>query len=381
MTGFTITVAPRVARRRVARAAPAATTIAQWLQHGPAQLRHGPHAGAVAGTLTHDGAALYVYPEIAGYYLQWLAWSAQRGGDSLVLSRSAQDLQAWLGKWLVLSDPPPTRVHLGPDCDDWRNDAVFLFDLAMVLRGLGAAAQERLLEPDAGVVAGIVAQLARLVAADGAFDACVVNRNAAAPPARWSTRRGAFLAKAAAGIITAAQAIPGIPDRIVRAADATLAQSIAALASSPHGESHPLLYACEGILALPRHAGFPAALAVVAREYDALLASADAAGFLPETRGEAATSGPKRVDVLAQAIRVGALLQFHRPRQAPDRIALARVHNALRRQVSASGAVGFAAGDTSRCNVWAAMFADQALAFAAPAREPDASWRNGPLLV
>jgi hypothetical protein len=357
-------------------------SIADWLLHGPAQLRSGPHAGAVAGTVTAAGAAAYVYPEIAGYYLQWLAWRAQRHGGLGDLRESAAAVQRWLNVWLAASDPPPTRLYLDGTTDDWRNRAVFFFDIAMVLRGLGSAAHAGIVAPDAAVIGLVTRQLERLVAADGQYDACAMNVAGDAFPARWSTRRGAFLTKAAAGIVTAATQLPGIAPRLVHAAQETFVASIASLEQHPHREAHPLLYAFEGVLALPGHRHFAGALATVARQYDGVLARASADGFLPETLGPDAPAGPERVDVLAQTLRIGGLLVAHRPQQPPDQVTLARLRAALARQVKPVGAVTFArAADAAQWNVWAAMFADQALDFATPVRDTNASWRNDPLLV
>ncbi len=66
-------------------AATAAATTAQalrdWLIEGPAQLKSGPEAGAVAGTIESSGAVHYVYGEITGYYLHWLASGVIEIGD------------------------------------------------------------------------------------------------------------------------------------------------------------------------------------------------------------------------------------------------------------------------------------------------------------
>lgn len=366
------------------QSAPAASTpcsVADWLLDGPAQLRSGPHAGAVAGCASAAGSASYVYPEIAGYYLQWLAWRAQRFGRSDAIAERAAAVQRWLRVWLASGSPPPTRLHLDVVTDDWRNGAVFCFDVAMVLRGLGAAAHARLLVPDAAVIGGVARQLEQLVAADGQLDACVPNMSADVLPARWSTRRGPFLAKAAAGILTAASALPGLSALLVRAAGHTFAASLDALAQRPHREAHPLLYAFEGVLALPAHPRFPDALPVVATQFDALLAHAGTDGFLPETI-DATAGGPERIDVLAQTLRIGLLLAMHRPQQPPDRVALVRLRNALSREVQGSGAVTFARdGAAEQWNAWAAMFADQALSIAASIRDADGAWRTDPLLV
>jgi hypothetical protein len=117
--------------------------------------------------------------------------------------------------WLASSDPLPMRVHLTDGVDDWRNRAAFCFDLAMVVRGLAAAAEGGLLDPDPEIVAGLSNALARMIADDGKFDA--FGPADADMPARWSTRRGGFLAKAAAGVASAAT-LPGMAPRVVAAA-------------------------------------------------------------------------------------------------------------------------------------------------------------------
>lgn len=357
--------------------------IAAWLQDGPAQLRTGVHAGAIAGTIAESGAPTYVYPEIAGYYLQWLAWRARTFGGGDALAARAAAVQQWLGTWLALAGPPQTRVHLAGSGDDWRNGAVFFFDVAMVARGLGSAAREGLVVPDAGIVAGVSRILASLIDADGVFAACRAHDARVTLPDRWSTRRGAFLAKAAAGVITAARTLPGISAPVAAAAHATFAASIEWTLAHPHAEAHPRLYALEGLLALPKDPRFPVVLAAVGTQLAALLAQAGTDGRLPETLdADAAARGPARVDVLAQALRIGTLLGAQHPEHAPDRATLGNLRDLLARQLRPSGAVAFAvdAPAAAACNVWAAMFADQALAFAA---HPNAgTWRGGdPLIV
>jgi hypothetical protein len=354
-------------------------SLGAWLRN-VAQCQHGPHAGAIAGCITVSGTASYVYPEIAGYYLTWLAWRAARDGHDPDDAERARAVQRWLGKWLAMPSLP-TRVHFDGTSDDWRNRALFCFDVAMVLRGLAAAGRVGLLAPDRAVVDGMCRALARLVAGDGAFDACVSHGPGGPIPDRWSTRRGPFLAKAAAGVVRAADVLD-IPHDLRTAAEQTFAASLHLLAREPHRETHPLLYAFEGVLDLPQHPRFQSALPSIAAQFDILLARATQDAHLPETLCGTSTSGPARIDVMAQTLRVGYLLAAHRPQQPPDRVGLARLRQALARHVRPGSGVAFARSSApAQANVWATMFADQALAFASPGRDADAWWRSDPMIV
>lgn len=363
----------------VAQGGQPVSALASWLFNA-AQCRAGAHAGAIAGCVSVSGAASYVYPEIAGYYLQWLAWRAARFGHTANLAERASAVQQWLRQWLAMPGLP-TRVHLDGTSDDWRNHATFCFDLAMVLRGIGAAAHAQLILADACVVDGVVRALAPMIAEDGAFMACIARAKGDVLPDRWSTRRGPYLAKAAAAILRASKTLH-LPDSITRAAERTFNASLDKLAREPHREAHPLLYAFEGVLSLPRHPRFADALPSVSAQFDILLAHAGNDGYLPEALGMTAGHGPARVDVMAQALRVGYLLAAHRPQQPPDRVALARLRQAMTRQIRPNGGVAFARSTSrAQANVWATMFADQALAFVNPGRGGDAWWRDDPLIV
>lgn len=359
--------------------------LARWLLHGQAQVADGPHAGAVLGSIAaHDGAT-YGYPEITGYWLQWLAWRRRRVGSVAAYAPQAAAAQQWLGVWLTSGSPLPMRLHLTGAVDDWRNRTEFCFDLAMVLRGLAAATAAGLLVPDARVVGGVTAALERLIAADGMFDACAAAAPGNSLPVRWSTQRGGFLAKAAAGVVAAA-GMPGVGESLVAAAEATWRASLHTALTAPHDALHPQLYAFEGVLSRPHHPHTVAALPQIAAAVDALLdlRGRDGActGALPERRGANAMAGqPWRVDVLAQTLRLSCLLQQWHPAWAPDRVALAQIGQLLAAQVRADGSVSFALNEVAPVrNVWAAMFADQALALASRPHAADVRAAD-PLLV
>ena len=187
-------------------------TIESWVLDN-AQLPVGSNAGGVAGAIDANGDTIYVYPEIAGYFLQWLAWLRAQDAPAAGLVRRAVPCQRWLRSWIDRTGPPQTRLHLQFHAQDWRNSGLFFFDLAMVLRGLAAAVELDLLCADQRLIGGLVRHLSTLVADDGMFVACRATSPTAPLPARWSTRRGAFLAKAAAGIVSAAQVLRNRPDR------------------------------------------------------------------------------------------------------------------------------------------------------------------------
>ena len=344
----------RVAGAPAARVA-ARARLAAWLLDGPAQLREGPHAGAVAGVVRGHGAA-YVYPEITGYYLQWLAGRARAGDAPAALAARAEGAHAWLSGW-AQSSCPQARVYLAPE-DDWRNGALFLFDLAMVLRGLASAAAAGLVVPDRKLIERLDALLVGLIADDGALDACRAHAGAGVLPRRWSTTRGAFLAKAAAGVLAAAD-LPGVSSTLLRAAQRTYELARRDALERPHAEAHPRLYAIEGLLAHDPVASCGSR--VLAAQVGRLADEARADGRIAESVHDA---GQPRVDVHAQALRAGVLLRAHGGPGAPDRATLVALADALAARVTPGGGLPFSlSSPRSEQNVWTAMFAEQALAW------------------
>ena len=143
-----------------------------------------------------------------------------------------------------------------------------------------------------------------------------------------------------------------------------------------------MLYTLEGALSLPQHPGFSAVLPALAAQFDALLAAAGALGRVPEALAPGrSTSGPERIDIVAQALRVGHLLRLHRPERPPDRVGLERLCDLLVARIEPDGAVPFDATQRPiQRNVWAAMFAEQALGFLGrDTTRP--SLRDDPLIV
>ncbi len=279
--------------------------LTSWLLGDHAQVASGTHAGAAAGWVDREGKASYVYPEITGYYLQWLAWHAACHGVNIETRRRAAAAQRWLLSWAFDAETPETRIYVEPAGQDWRNAALFFFDLAMVLRGLASAARLGLIESDPRLVARISEFLWRLVADDGMFDACVATRVDALLPDRWSTRRGPFLSKAAGGVLIAVEQFSSLPGALAKAADATFGAALESMSAQSHSETHALLYGIEGALSLPEHPATVAAMPYMVRQLRDLLERSAKLGHMPEFFGGA---GCVRMDLVAQAIRAAALL-------------------------------------------------------------------------
>lgn len=342
------------------RAEHSRAALTSWLLGDHVQITAGAHAGAAAGWLDREGRASYVYPEITGYYLQWLAWDAACRGANDDTRRRAAAAQRWLRLWAFGAETPETRIYLGPAVRDWRNSALFFFDLAMVLRGLAGATRLGLIEADPRLIVRLCELLGRLVADDGMFDACIATGAGVRLPQRWSTRRGPFLSKAAGGVLFAAAQFSSLPKALVQAAEATFADALDSMSHESHRETHALLYGIEGALSLPEHPASVTAMPHMVRQLRELLERSRYLGYMPESLGG---TGRVRLDILAQAIRAVALLLSR------DVGPMARV---LVHYIDLDFGIPFSPGELPRqYNAWTAMFAEQAL-FAAECAPCDA---------
>ncbi len=335
----------------------ASQRLRDWLLRGPAQLREGEQAGAVAGSLDEFGRAKYAYAEITGYYLHWLAELAAEKMDSRVPA-AAQAALDWFCRACDAAELPTTRIAQFDDSPDWRNDAQFCFDFGMLINGVVSAVQQGLardVEQHDAVLDSldyVIAGLHKHARTDGLQAALALTDHAL--PERWSTRGGAFLAKPAVRILHSARLRP-LPDELDHACQREIERctAIAALAERP-SLLHPLLYAAEGLAwAAPERA------ADIAAMLNHGLDLADADGRLPEdAEGD---TGPRN-DVAAQALRLGVWLRVHAPEHAPDQQLMGRLAALVAGEIRADGSIPFRPhGGTGDTNIWCALFAEQAL--------------------
>lgn len=315
--------------------------IASWLTSAGIQQAHGVGRGGIAGKFDANGRIVFLYGEITGY---WLSWASLYAPDPARMGAAVEFLQhQWSGP-----DPAPTRYGAG---SDWRNGALFSFDLAMILRGLADAAPVAGQDRCARTAARIVPWLDRMINAQGLLQSHHA-LNEAELPARWSTRPGPSQAKTAAAIL---QADVWLTPQLRSAARQTLAYWRER--AIEHRDLHPRFYAWEG------HACAGGAIDIAT-----VLAECNDAGMFPEQAG--IPDSPSRGDIQAQGLRL--LCLGAAPDQARDAVAAALIQH-----VQTDGSVRCHL-DEPGGNVWCALFAHQALDWLCALRgsatvSPDAS--------
>ena len=313
--------------------------VADWLLRSNARIRSGRHAGAIAGWLDARGDAQLVYPEIAGYYLSWLAQiAAFRPGLEVV--RAANEAIEWLNT-VTGNDCPPATRYCRDGRDDWRNGARFTFDLAMICRGLHAVRRLVPEQPRRNILRKLLRH-----ALSGGDELPVAICAHHQLPDRWSTRPGPFQLKTAAALLSI-QEHPAPWKTFYR-------WSGRVLDAIDPDELHAAFYALEGLVQFGAW-GAPGAIRETAACFEMLFSSIDDA----------------RSDVIAQGLRLGYRLQsfgFFRSPGWDDR--LVELRSRLGAFISDFGGVSFRSLDKEpvHFNTWAAIFAWQCLMMSEPKR-------------
>lgn len=340
-------------------AAQLAATIGRWLLESEAQIRTGPEWGGVAGTLDAHGRPEFLYPEAAGYYLSWLAFLQELGHSKPLLESRARPAAAWVSRSIDRGDLR-TRRYLIQNGHDWRNQAVFAFDLAMVWRGM-VAAHDLLDRRWQGPLVRLPEELQRFIAGGGLLAYRPVAEGSSTLPQRWSTQPGPYQLKIALPLL----AMPGssVPEPLRLTATCVYRYWRNRLATNaPADEPHALFYALEGLLHAAACGYDPDAWNLAARIYTALLRERQLATWLDP-------AGSARSDVVGQALRLGAALLASGQLRGPAvRKQLDQLAQRLAMYVSAGGAVWFTTGPQHPfLSTWSAMFAHQALCYFAAA--------------
>jgi hypothetical protein len=336
----------------------AAARVAAWLLQGPAVVLRGPDAGGVIGRVA-AGEVPFVYPEICGYHLSWLASLARMDpARAPAAGRAAAGVASWLEEHDRVHDRFVTRVH-GVPLDDWRNCVEFTFDLGMILRGLDAAAAVFPGQALPRLRGRCVSRILATVGSEGVLGShrAVPGASGDALPQRWSTTPGPHLIKVAAALVREPDATAAAVGR------ATIRHHLVALeAGAPLPPPHPALYAVEGLLQGGEAAGEAAWSDGAAVLWLRVLDAATASGALPAA-GRPPAEGA-RIDVLAQALRAGRFLAGAGALPGAAAARLDWLERCLVAAIGPDGATPFhyAARSRPRQDItWGAHFAHQAL--------------------
>jgi hypothetical protein len=355
-------------RLKPARTAPAlpdaaastAAGLRAWIASGAAQSSSGAF---VAWVDRAGGQGSYEYPEITGYALTYLAsLSALTESERAAGDRAA----AWLA----------TRVGENALAarDGWDNDAVYLFDLGVIASGLllfgGRTRSSSYLEAGS--------RLARLLA--GAISrprglSAVWEQGPRSGRAGWSIRGVAHLAKLVQALLLSEE--PSFAARLIEVVKSRQeADGRMCTDDDDRGTVmlHPHLYAAEGLWMWGTATGDTNALQHSAAALDWVLAHQLDSGGFPRSVAGADDAAPavEQSDVTAQTVRLALVLG--RRTSAVDRAA-ARLVETARTDVAGLAIPYQPEAPDIHLNVWATLFAAQALALSA-GDAPQITWRE-----
>jgi len=300
--------------------------VGHWLKAAPIQHIQEARHGGIAGYLDAAGRPGFIYGEVTGYWLRWASLYAPNPEPMTAAVRCIA--RQWSG-----TSPAPTRAGA---FRDWRNGAVFSFDLAMILRGLADAVPVVGEAWCAKAASLIVPWLERMIGPNGTLLSHLALGTGELPD-RWSTRCGPYQAKTASAILR-------VPDHWLSPALEAAARRTLAVwkgKATAHRELHARFYAVEGMMN-----------GADLLDPAAILTSIRGEGRFPERIGNPRIEF--RADIQAQALRLLCL--------APGvpRFVLDTVSAGLCRHIRGDGSVSFRVGEPD-ANVWCAQFTHQAL--------------------
>ncbi len=327
--------------------------IQSWLLGPEVQLAEGPHRGGIVGWVGEDGSPVFLYPEIAGYYLSWLGFFAFYSNQIDEAARRANLVLSWIDNLFSNGTGLQTRIYLGNrHPDDWRNRGFFLFDLAMLARGLALVWNFA----DAGnkwkIRDHLIQQLLLFCRDSGSLQAFRPHAAAFSPLPHWSCVEGPYQTKAAAAILSANEVEP-VPSWLCEAARSVYGRWRTCSQSPSSGDLHAVYYHLEGLVIAAANGWDPQALSSVenATMKNRLLC---APGIVASMRS----------DVIAQALRIGSILWDRCNQRHAASNPVQHLADLLQQFLTTGGAVLFCQEATLRHrNVWSSMFAHQALCY------------------
>jgi hypothetical protein len=334
-----------------------AVGLRAWIESGPCQTASGAFAAWVDGA---TGQPAFEYPEITGYVLSFLAGLAP-------LTEDAWSVGLRAAAWLV------DRVRRGNFVarDGRDNDAVYLFDLAMVASGLlsfGRRAQrEQLVETGLELVAFVDRELGSAVSISPLARGPHPDRRG------WSTHGVPHLAKLTQCFLLSESLANSKPLlRLIEAVKALQKPDGRMLTdpAEPVTMLHPHLYAAEGLWIWGHAYGDEESLERAQAAIDWAWSQQLENGGFPRANLDRRGDAVEQSDVTAQAVRLALAVDRRTP----------AVWRAIRRLIELArginGRLSLAYQPNSphiHLNTWTTLFAAQAFAIADSAA-PGISW-------
>jgi hypothetical protein len=331
--------------------------IQNWLTTSPIQVMSNSDEGGIVSWLDGTGQPSAVYGEITGYYLTYAHFVSIHGGVNEKSAMRAGWARNWLRSIWQIS-VPLTRYYVNPGVDDWRNRAIFSFDLAMMLRGLSWDEQDE----NRRTQNLIIQKLNQFIAADGTILTHRTLGDGHPLPVKWSTQPHPFQVKTASAILLTKD----VAENVQTAARKTIARWQDYYLDHPlTGDLHPLFYYLEGLFLLEIESGDRHYGNYVTQIYSQIMEKQAENGSLPANFDHHPPS--IRSDVLAQALRIGCLLVSENYLEGSiwlNRLDL--LAQSLLGYLHPSGCVGFEHTEPAgirHWNVWCTMFTYQAFCY------------------
>jgi hypothetical protein len=315
-----------------------------------------------------NGRRSFDYPEISGYALTYLAGLESMEKHELVAGHRAAE-------WLI------ARVRGGNLAarDGWDNDAIYLFDLGMIASGLLSFGRrtgvERYLETGSLLVSILEAE-----ASSGDMISPVSRQGPKSRRTDWSARGVSHLAKLVQPFLLAEESGGGssrsVSSRLIEQvrrnqdADGRIWTDEDRLTTM----LHPHLYAAEGLWIWGSAVGDDDALERARAAVEWAWSHQLGHGGLPRsvTHTDEDEIRAEQSDVTAQAIRLSLAMGA---RSSAVGCAIKRMVGVARRHRSGLGIVYQPGSSRVHLNMWATLFAVQALTMAVP-EAPQISWQE-----
>lgn len=351
------------------------SNIREWLLNSSIQILEGEEEGGVCGWLNENHEQEYVYFEITGYYLTFLAFLAKiegRSRDALLIENKAAKAIKWIGKMISNNEFPETRRYvIVLDNVDWRNRAVFSFDMAMAIKGISdilpflcdpitfAAAQTTL--------SRLTALFEKHFIRDRRISSHLMREgnHQEELPKKWSTYEYIHHAKTASALLSISDTY--FTPTMKSACENELNHWRSYFYRHDELEDlHPFYYYLEGFILSDVRANHWQDIFNVESIYSEVMRQQSLNGGLPASLAE--DCDEQRSDVIAQALRVGSILKSKGLIQGEQwDVKLDKLAASLEKYfLDGQGAVTFFEKNSSKplfYNAWATMFTFQALYF------------------